>query len=59
MSIGAGVAARIPVGTGGGRVERAAEAAAALLGGAEVDDPDGSGLGPLAVGYTAATVEGA
>jgi menaquinone-specific isochorismate synthase len=47
---GAGVAARIPVGTGGGRVERAAEAAAALLGGAEVDDPDGSGLGPLAVG---------
>jgi menaquinone-specific isochorismate synthase len=47
---GAGVAARIPVGTGAGRVERAAEAAAALLGGAEVDDPDGSGLGPLAVG---------
>jgi menaquinone-specific isochorismate synthase len=47
---GTGVAARIPVGTGAGRVERAAEAAAALLGGAEVDDPDGTGLGPLAVG---------
>jgi menaquinone-specific isochorismate synthase len=47
---GAGVAARIPVGTGAGRVERAAEAAAALLGRAELDDPDGTGVGPLAVG---------
>jgi menaquinone-specific isochorismate synthase len=48
--IGDGVAARIPAGTGGDRVERAAEAAAAVLGGAEVDDPEGTGLGPLAVG---------
>jgi menaquinone-specific isochorismate synthase len=47
---GSGAAARIPVGTGVGRLERAAEAAAALLGAAEVDDPDGTGLGPLAVG---------
>jgi len=43
-------AARILVGTGGARVERAAEAAAALLAGAEVDDPTGAGLGPVAVG---------
>jgi menaquinone-specific isochorismate synthase len=45
--VGAGTAARIPVGP---RIERAAEAAADLLGGAEVDDPDGAGLGPVAVG---------
>jgi len=47
---GAGTAARILVGIGGDRVERAAEAAAALLAGAEVDDPAGTGLGPVAVG---------
>jgi menaquinone-specific isochorismate synthase len=48
--VGAGTAARILVGSGGDRVERAAEAAAALLAGAEVDDPAGAGLGPVAVG---------
>jgi menaquinone-specific isochorismate synthase len=48
--VGVGTAARILVGTGGDRVERAAEAAAALLAGAEVDDPAGAGLGPVAVG---------
>jgi menaquinone-specific isochorismate synthase len=48
--VGTVTAARIPVGTGGDRIERAAEAAAALLGGAEVDDPAGAGLGPVAVG---------
>src|SRR6266540_2607386 len=48
--VGTVTAARIPVGTGGDRVERAAEAAAALLAGAEVDDPAGAGLGPVAVG---------
>jgi menaquinone-specific isochorismate synthase len=47
---GLGAAARVPVGTGAGRIERAAEAVAALLATAEVDDPDGSGLGPVAVG---------
>jgi menaquinone-specific isochorismate synthase len=45
--VGVGTAARILVGP---RVERAAEAAAALLAGAEVDDPAGAGLGPVAVG---------
>jgi menaquinone-specific isochorismate synthase len=45
--VGTVTAARIPVGP---RVERAAEAAAELLGGAEVDDPAGAGLGPVAVG---------
>jgi len=48
--VGAGTAARIPVGTGADRVERAAEAAAALLAGAEVDDPAGAEGGPVAVG---------
>ena len=48
--VGTVTAARILVGTGGDRVERAAEAAAALLAGAEVDDPTGAGLGPVAVG---------
>jgi len=47
---GLGAAARVPLDTGAGRIERAAEAVAALLGAAEVDDPDGSGLGPVAVG---------
>ena len=45
--VGVVTAARILVGP---RVERAAEAAAALLAGAEVDDPAGAGLGPVAVG---------
>jgi menaquinone-specific isochorismate synthase len=48
--VGTGVAARVPVGTGPGRIERAAEAVAALLAGIQVDDPEGSGLGPAAVG---------
>ena len=48
--VGAGAAARIPVGTGPGRIERAAEAVASLLGAAQVEDPEGSGLGPAAVG---------
>jgi menaquinone-specific isochorismate synthase len=47
---GSGVAARVPVGTGPGRIERAAEAVAALLDAVEVDDPAGTGLGPAAVG---------
>jgi len=46
--VGAGVAARIPVGTGAGRIERAAEAVAALLG--EVEADGAGGLGPAAVG---------
>jgi menaquinone-specific isochorismate synthase len=45
--VGTVTAARIPVGS---RIERAAEAAADLLAGAEVDDPAGAGLGPVAVG---------
>jgi menaquinone-specific isochorismate synthase len=48
--VGTGVAARVPVGTGPGRIERAAETVATLLAAAEVDDPDGSGLTPAAVG---------
>jgi isochorismate synthase len=48
--VGAGVAARVQLGTGPGRIERAAEAVAALLAGVRVDDPDGTGLGPAAVG---------
>jgi menaquinone-specific isochorismate synthase len=47
--IGTGVAARVPVGTGPGRIERAAEAVATILEAAEVED-DASGLGPAAVG---------
>jgi menaquinone-specific isochorismate synthase len=47
---GTGVAARVPVGTGPGRIERAAETVATLLAATEVDDPDGSGLTPAAVG---------
>jgi len=47
---GTGLAARIPVGTGPGRIERAAETVAALLDAVEVDDPGGTGLGPAAVG---------
>jgi isochorismate synthase len=48
--VGIGHAARVPVGTGPGRIERAAEAVAALLDAVEVDDADGTGLGPAAVG---------
>jgi isochorismate synthase len=48
--VGAGTAARIPVGTGPGRIERAAEAVASLLGAARVEDPERSGLGPAVVG---------
>jgi menaquinone-specific isochorismate synthase len=47
--VGTGVAARVPVGTGPGRIERAAEVVATILEAAEVED-DGSGLGPAAVG---------
>ena len=48
--VGAGRAARVPVGTGPGRIERAAETVATMLEAAEVADPDGAGLGPAAVG---------
>ena len=48
--VGTGVAARVPVGTGPGRIERAAEAVFTLLEAAEVDDPEGGGLLPAAVG---------
>jgi menaquinone-specific isochorismate synthase len=48
--VGTVTAAPIPVGTGADRIERAAEAAAALLAGGDVDDPAGGGLGPVAVG---------
>jgi isochorismate synthase len=48
--VGTGQAARVPVATGPGRIERAAERVAALLEAAEVEDPDGTGLGPAAVG---------
>jgi menaquinone-specific isochorismate synthase len=48
--VGAGQAARVPVTTGPGRIERAAEAVAALLEAAEVSDPEGAGVGPAAVG---------
>jgi menaquinone-specific isochorismate synthase len=48
--VGTGLAARIPVGTGPGRLERAAETVAARLDAVEVDDPAGTGLGPAAVG---------
>jgi len=48
--VGTGVAARVPVGTGPGRIVRAAETVAGLLAAVEVEDPDGTGLGPAAVG---------
>jgi menaquinone-specific isochorismate synthase len=49
--VGIGQAARVPVGTGPGRIERAAEAVAALLDAVKVDDDaGGTGLGPAAVG---------
>ncbi|HYT25856.1 MAG TPA: isochorismate synthase, partial [Actinomycetota bacterium] len=46
----AGVAAEVRVPTGRDRVQRAADATGALLGQARVDDPEGTGLGPLAAG---------
>jgi menaquinone-specific isochorismate synthase len=46
-----GVAARVAVGTGPGRIGRAADEVAALLEGIDTDDPLGlPGTGPLAVG---------
>jgi isochorismate synthase len=48
--VGTGTAARVPVGTGPGRIERAAEAVTALLAAAQIEDPAGTGLGPAAVG---------
>ena len=48
--VGNGVADRVPVGTGPGRIERAAEAVAGLLEAIEVSDPEGAGVGPAAVG---------
>jgi menaquinone-specific isochorismate synthase len=48
--LGSGQAARIPVATGPGHIERAAETVAGLLEAAEVSDPDGGGMGPAAVG---------
>jgi menaquinone-specific isochorismate synthase len=48
--VGAGQAARVPVATGPGRIERAAERVAALLEAAAVSDPEGAGVGPAAVG---------
>jgi menaquinone-specific isochorismate synthase len=48
--VGLGVAARVPAGTGPGRVVRAAETVAPLLEAAEVADPGHTGLGPAAVG---------
>ncbi|HEX6673504.1 MAG TPA: isochorismate synthase [Actinomycetes bacterium] len=47
--VGKGEAARIPLGTGRERLGQAADQVAELLGGAQVDDPEGSGLGPVAV----------
>jgi isochorismate synthase len=48
--VGTGTAAHVPVGTGPGRIERAAEAVTALLAAAQIEDPAGTGLGPAAVG---------
>jgi menaquinone-specific isochorismate synthase len=47
--VGKGEAARIPLGTGRERLGQAADQVAEQLGGARVDDPEGSGLGPVAV----------
>jgi menaquinone-specific isochorismate synthase len=46
---GTGAAARIPLGRGRERLGQAADRVAELLGDALVDDPEGSGLGPVAV----------
>ncbi|MEW6154200.1 MAG: isochorismate synthase [Actinomycetota bacterium] len=52
--VGTGVAARVAVATGPGRLEKAAGEVATLLGAIEVDDPLGlAGTGPLAVGALA------
>jgi isochorismate synthase len=48
--VGTGIAATVPVGTGPGRIERAAEIVSALLAAIDIDDPDRTGLGPAAVG---------
>ena len=48
--VGTGIAAKVPVGAGPGRIERAAEAVAALLAAVDIEDPGGSGLGPATVG---------
>jgi isochorismate synthase len=48
--LGTGVAARVPVGTGPARIERAAETVTTLLEAIQLEDPDGSGLTPAAVG---------
>src|SRR5215218_10412977 len=48
--VGTGIAAKVAVGTGPGRIERAAEAVAALLAAVDIEDPGGSGLGPATVG---------
>ncbi len=47
--VGTGEAARIRLGKGRERLGQAADQVAELLGGAQVDDPEGSGLGPVAV----------
>jgi menaquinone-specific isochorismate synthase len=46
----AGAAAVVEVGTGRDRIQRAADQTGSLLRGARVHDPEGSGLGPMAVG---------
>jgi len=48
--VATGAAATIELGTGRDRTQRAGDEVDALLGDARVDDPEGSGLGPLAVG---------
>ena len=47
--VGTGEAARVPLGEGRERLGQAADRVAELLGAAQVDDPEGSGLGPVAV----------
>jgi menaquinone-specific isochorismate synthase len=48
--VGLGAAAHLRLGAGRDRLQRAADGATALLGGALVDDPESSGLGPVAAG---------
>jgi menaquinone-specific isochorismate synthase len=47
--VGTGEAARVQLGRGRERLGQAADRVAELLGAAQVDDPEGSGLGPVAV----------
>jgi menaquinone-specific isochorismate synthase len=47
--VGTGEAARVQLGSGRERLGRAADRVAELLGAAQVEDPEGSGLGPVAV----------